>query len=302
MDIDVLASLAGLPLAARRPMRGSVSGRHVSPTRGSSVEFAQYRRYVPGDDPRRLDWRAVARSDRYYVKEFEADTNLRLCLVVDTSGSMGFGTVKDGDGGVIDKLSLAKRLAATLAHVAVSQGDAVGLSTLGGEVAEHLPPRRAPVHLRALDAALDGLSAGGETRLGDVLHEVAERVSAGALVVVFSDLFEDPEALRGCFEHLRFRKHDLALFHLLDPAEVAFEFDRPTRFVDMEGGGSVTAEPEEITSRYRDAMAGYLEALEDVVAATASDYHRVMLDATPGRGWVGGVLANFLTRRLAGAR
>ena len=295
LNPEVLASLAGLPLSARRPMRGTVSGRHISPTKGSSVEFAQYRRYVPGDDLRRLDWRAHGRSDRYYVKEFEADTNLRLHLIVDTSGSMDFGTLTDDDGRRISKWSLAKRLVATLAYLAIGQGDAVGLSAIAGDVVADIPARRSPVHLSAICDTLDELEPQGETRLADLLHRSAETISSGAMVVVLSDFFEEPETLRGCFEHLRFRRHDLSLFHLLDPQEVAFEFDRPTRFVDMEGGTSITAEPDEIADRYRDAMSEYLRSMGRITAQTAADYHRVTLDDSPRS-----VLADFLTRRLAG--
>src|SRR5579885_294043 len=136
LDTGVLSRLAGFPLCARRPMLGSVSGRHPSPHRGSSVEFAEYRKYVPGDDLRRLDWRAYGRSDRFYVKEFESDTNLRCCLVVDTSGAMEFGS------GGISKLDYAKRVAGTLGHLAVQQGDAVGLFCVAGGLVRHIPPRR----------------------------------------------------------------------------------------------------------------------------------------------------------------
>src|SRR5271170_1437418 len=126
LDAQVLSRLAGIPLFARRPMQGSVSGRHASPHRGSSVEFAEYRKYVPGDDLRRLDWRAYGRSDRFFIKEFEADTNLRCCVVLDTSGSMGFGS-KD-----VNKLEYGRRLAAALGHLALLQGDAIGLSCVAG--------------------------------------------------------------------------------------------------------------------------------------------------------------------------
>lgn len=149
-------------------MRGSVSGKHTSPTRGASVEFAEYRKYVPGDDLRRLDWRAHGRSDRYYVKEFEADTNLRCCLVVDTSGSMGYGSNAE------TKIQYARKIAAALGYLAVGQGDAVGLSCVAGGVVKHLPPRRNPSHLRAVFDTLESATPQGETGLVEVLHELAE--------------------------------------------------------------------------------------------------------------------------------
>ncbi len=149
LDPAALSRLAAVPLFARRAMQGSVSGRHPSPHRGSSVEFAEYRKYVPGDDLRRLDWRAFGRSDRYFVKEFEADTNLRCCLVVDTSGSMDYGSAGT------TKIEYARRIAAALGHLALQQGDAVGLSCVADGVVRNIPPRRNPAHLMAIFDALE---------------------------------------------------------------------------------------------------------------------------------------------------
>jgi uncharacterized protein (DUF58 family) len=272
LDTAVLSRLAGFPLFARRPMLGSVSGRHPSPHRGSSVEFAEYRKYVPGDDLRRLDWRAYGRSDRFFVKEFEADTNLRCCLVLDTSGSMDFGTVG------LTKMEYARRIAGALGHLALQQGDAVGLTCVADGIVRHIPPRRNPSHLMAVFDVLEQARPQGQTQLVTVLHELAETVSQRALIVIISDLFVEPELLRACFQHLRFCKHDAAIFHLLDPQEVKFDFRRPMRFLDMEGGPAVFAEPNEIAERYHKAVGGYFEQLQQVVLESAVDYHRVSLD------------------------
>ena len=160
LEPAVLGRLAALPLVARRPMQGNVSGRHPSPHRGSSVEFAEYRKYVPGDDLRRLDWRAYGRNDRFYVKEFEADTNLRCCLVVDTSGSMGFGSQG------VTKIEFARRLAGTLGYLASQQGDAVGLSCVADGIVRSVPPRRSPAHLRAVFDLLEQTAAQGRDGAG----------------------------------------------------------------------------------------------------------------------------------------
>jgi uncharacterized protein (DUF58 family) len=271
LDPGALARLAGFPLLARRPMQGTVSGRHPSPHRGSSVEFAEYRKYVPGDDLRRLDWRAYGRSDRFFVKEFEADTNLRCCVVVDTSGSMGFGS------GGVSKLEYARRIAGALGHLALLQGDAVGLACVAGGIVRNIPPRRNPSHLIDVFDVLEQIEPQGQTQLVSVLHELAETIRQRALVVIVSDLFVEPEALRGCFQHLHFRKHDAAIFHLLDPQELGFDFRRPMRFLDMEGGPSVFAEPSEIADRYHKALSGYLDDLHRVVLESAVDYHRVSI-------------------------
>ena len=229
-------------------MLGSVSGRHASPHRGASVEFAEYRKYVPGDDLRRLDWRAYGRTDKFFVKEFEADTNLRLVLVVDTSGSMDFGSVG------MTKLDYARRLAATLSYVAIQQGDAVGVACVADNIIQTVPAKRSPAHLTAVMDTLEQAKPQGETGLESVLHELAETVRQRAQIVILSDMFIEPPQMRDCFEHLRFRKHDVSVFHLLDPEEIGFKFQRPTRFLDMEGGTSIFVEPNEIADRYHAAL------------------------------------------------
>jgi uncharacterized protein (DUF58 family) len=287
LDPTALSRLAGFPLAARRPMQGNVSGRHPSPHRGSSVEFAEYRKYVAGDDLRRLDWRAYGRSDRFYVKEFEADTNLRCCLVLDTSGSMDFGSQG------VTKLEYARRLAGTLGYIASQQGDAVGLACVAGGIVQNVPPRRNPAHLMTVFDVLERARPKGETRLVPVLHELAETVRQRALVVILSDLFVEPEDLRSCLQHLRFRRHDVAIFHLLDPQELGFDFRRPMRFVDMEGGPAIFAEPSEIAERYHRAIRTYLDDLRRVMLESAVDYRRVAIDEDYEQ-----VLIRFLVGRV----
>ena len=286
LDQRVLERLSTLQLHARLPMIGSVSGKHRSPIRGSSLEFAEYRKYVPGDDPRRLDWRAYARNDRYYIKEFEADTNLRMCLVVDTSGSMNFA-----DNGM-SKLDYARRIAGTLAYIAAQQGDAVGLYCAGTGFHKEIPPKRSAVHLSAVLDELGAMEAAGETGLASVLHETAERVPQRALIVILSDLFIEPEVVRNCLDHLRFRKHDVAVFHLLEQSELALEFDRPMRFVDMEGGEPILADPTVIGPQYQRALEMYLEGMNTVIQETEVDYHRIRIDEN-----YDDVLARFLLGR-----
>jgi uncharacterized protein (DUF58 family) len=289
LDPQALSRLGGLPLFARRPMLGSVSGRHASPHRGPSVEFAEYRKYVPGDDLRRLDWRAFGRSDRFYVKEFEADTNLRCCIVLDTSGSMNFGTTGT------TKIEYARKIAGALSYLAVQQGDAIGLSCVANGVVNSIPPRRNPAHLMHVLDAIENTQPRGETQLVPVLHELAETIRQRALFVIISDFFVEPEELRSCFEHLRFRKHDVTVFQLLDPLELGFDFLRPMRFLDMEGGPAIFAEPNQIADRYHKALQGYLEDLRHVVLQTAIDYHRVSIDEDYEK-----VLMQFLVGRSRG--
>ncbi len=282
----VIARLKALPLHSRLPMLGSVTGMHRSPHRGSSLEFAEYRKYVPGDDTRRLDWRAYGRSDRFYIKEFEADTNLRLCLIVDTSGSMNYS-----NGGQT-KLEFARQLAGTLAWLAAQQGDAIGLYCAGKKFHKEIGPKRNAAHLRVVLDSLAEMQATGETGLATALHEAAERIRQRALVVVISDLFVEPKELGDCFQHLRFRKHDAVVFHLLEQNEISFEFDRPMRFVDLEGGAPMLADPAIVANEYRKAVTRYLADTKTIMRDAAVDYQRLSLDQH-----YGDVLARFLLER-----
>ena len=287
LDSKVLGRLMALPLNARQAMIGGVSGRHRSPVRGSSIEFAQYRKYVPGDDTRRLDWRTWGRTDRFYIKEFEADTNLRLALIVDASGSMGYGP-KDAT-----RLDFCRRLGGTMGYLAAHQGDAVGLWGVGKDHRQKIPAKRGASHLRLVLDQLGQLEPKGETTIIESLHEAAEQISQRALVVVASDFFVEPALLKHALQHLRFRKHDVALFHVLDQVELDFDFDRPARFVDMEGGETLMADPSLIARRYRDVVKQYLAEMDDVIRTTGADYHRVMLKEP-----YEDVLARFLLARL----
>lgn len=270
LEPAVLARLMALPLHARQTMLGSVSGKHRSPVKGSSLEFAQYRKYVPGDDTRRLDWRTWGRSDRFYIKEFEADTNLRLCLLLDTSGSMGFGPAG------ATRLDYARKLAGTLAYLAAQQGDAAGLWSMA-EPAIEIPPKRGASHLGLVLDQLGTIQPLGGTTLLTALHNAAEKIRQRALIVILSDFFVPPVELKSAIQHLRFRRHDVAAFHLLDQQELDFDFDRPARFVDMEGGEMVLADPSLIARNYREAVRQYLMEMDELVRTTGMDYHRVKL-------------------------
>lgn len=288
IDSRVISRLMALPFLARQPMIGSVSGRHRSPIRGSSIEFAAYRKYVPGDDTRRLDWRAYARSDRFFIKEFEADTNLRLCLVLDTSGSMSYRSSG------LSKFEFAQRLAGTLAYLAARQGDAVGLYLAGTSISREIPAKRKGSHLRMILDTIGEAEPTGATNLPTTLHAAAEKVPQRALVIIFSDLFLAPEELARCFQHLRFRKHDVAVFHFLESVEIDFQFDRPTRFVDLEGAGDLLADPSIMGAEYRKSVNEYLTGLQRAVQDARVDYQRVEVSANYEE-----ILAKFLLARLS---
>ncbi len=287
IDNTLLSRLGSLPIESRAPMMGNVAGKHRSPHRGSSVEFAEYRKYVPGDDTRRLDWKAFARSDRFYIKEFEADTNLRAYFVVDASGSMNF----TGKGEA--KIQVARRIAASLAYLLVNQGDAAGLSICTDKLHLEVPPSRRAAHLERFFSTLGNVHPSGETGLVQALHTIAEKVSQRAFIVILSDLFTDPTALGDALQHLRYRKHDISVFHLMDPLEISFEFDRPHRFVDLEDGTSLVAEPNLIADEYKAALRDFLNAVHTKCNDAAADYQLIPTD-TP----LEPLLREFLTSRL----
>lgn len=288
IDHNLLARLSALPLESRQAMIGSVAGKHRSPHRGSSVEFAEYRKYVPGDDTRRLDWKAFARSDRFYIKEFEADTNLRAYFVVDSSGSMNFAS-----GESDTKVQYARRIAASLSYLLVKQGDAAGLSVCNDKIHLEIPPSRSASQLQHIFDSLGKLEPKGETGLVEALHIIAEKIKQRALVVILSDLFCDPDALGEALQHLRYRKHDIAIFHLLDRQEIDFAFDRPHRFVDLEDNSAVVAEPNLIVEEYHNALNDYLSAVESKANDAQADYRRVATDED-----YEAILSDFLTNRL----
>jgi uncharacterized protein (DUF58 family) len=276
------------PLLSRFPMEGSISGQHKSPHRGSSVEFAEYRNYVPGDDLRRLDWRVFGRTDRFYLKEFEAETNLRAYIVMDCSGSMGF-SAESGP-----RIEYARKLAATLAYLVVHQGDAAGLISVGAKGIGDIPPKRTPAHLQLILETLQQLKPAGETALISELHDLAEKVRPRALILILSDFFCDPQGLLDALQHLRFRKHDVAVFQLLDRAELEFRFDRPVRFVDLESTQSLVTEPAMIRDQYIQALSSFIERLKTGCHEFKADYRQVVTDQDFEK-----VLADFLVERAA---
>jgi len=287
LDPMTLKRLSRLEICARGLVEGSFSGRHRSPHRGSSVEFAEYRKYTPGDDIGYVDWRVYGRSDRFYVKEFEADTNLRCYLVLDSSGSMAFS------GAGPAKIKWARELTATLAHLLVHQGDAVGLQCFNSEIVNDIPPRSNPRHLQAVFDVIEKTEASGTTDIVNVLHDLAERIRRRSLVVVVSDLFTPIEPLLDCFHHLVFRKHDLAVFQVIDEQELSFDFSRPVRFVDLETHGAMVTDPGLIRNRYLAAIHGFLDQLRRGCLEFNIDYRLASTSES-----CEAVLSRFLLDRL----
>jgi uncharacterized protein (DUF58 family) len=288
LDPEVIARLATLKLRVRAIVEGVLTGLHKSPHHGQSVEFAEHKEYAPGDDVRRIDWKAYGKFDKYYVKQFEQETNLRAWLVVDASGSMG----SRGDPRRMTKLEYASALAASLAYLLVRQGDAAGLVAVNDGVLRSIAPRAAASHLPALVDALEALPAAGETRLAAAAEHVLEQAPRRSTVVVFSDLFDRDEQVLKHLALLRRRRHEVTLFHVLDPAEVDFPFEDPTLFVSMEDARQVEAHGRHVRRGY---LAIFGRWLADVRrAAGEADVEHVLCRTDDP---LDGVLLPFLHRR-----
>jgi uncharacterized protein (DUF58 family) len=287
LDSAVIARLSRLQVLARKPMIGSVTGIHRSAHRGSSVEFAEYRKYVPGDDIRHLDWRVYARTDKFFMKDFEADTNLRCYLVLDASGSMAFSSHHGS------KFDYAVRLAGTLAYLLAEQGDAVGLSYFAGDTVKEIPARRTPSHLKHIFDTMAEIQPSGKTQIIQLIHDMAEKIKRRAMVIIFSDLFTDVHQVLDCFQHMRFRKHDLAVFHILDRQELNFDFERPIRFVDLESPTSLLTDPAVIRRTYQELLTGFLKEIKRGCEEFNVDYQFVVTDSD-----YEAVLASFLLQRM----
>ena len=270
LDPSVLARFGRLELLARLVVEGVMSGMHKSPFKGFSVEFAEHRQYGPGDEIRHIDWRAFGKTDRYYVKEYEEETNLKAYLVVDTSGSMGYA------GRTMAKFEYARQLAAALAYLMISQRDAVGLVTFDTAIRAMIPARSAPNHFSILCKTLSDATIGGETPLSGILHNLADRIRRRGLVIVLSDGFDDVDELTHALRHLRHRRHEVLFFQVLAPEEEEFPFRRPSRFRNLENlDHSLRVDPAAMRAAYLEKFNAFCGTLKERIAAMGADYHRV---------------------------
>ncbi len=267
-----LSRLSRLNVTSRFTVEGQLQGAHASPLKGFSVEFADYRQYVPGDDLRHLDWRVFGRSERLYIRQYEEECNLRLYLMVDGSRSMDYGHETDS------KFAYAARLAASLAYVTVQQQDSVGLTIFNTEQDIHFPAKSGLAHLRAVANALADYTPRGQTDVAMNIHRLAEEIQRRALVVIISDFFDDIEALRRALAHFKRRKHDVIVHQLLDPAELEFPFRDLGNFEDLERGTTIITNPRAVRRAYQEAVADFLKQLQGVSASLDLDYNLITTD------------------------
>jgi uncharacterized protein (DUF58 family) len=264
IDPDVLARIDNLELVAHGVVDGFISGLHRSPMLGMSVDFAEHRAYMPGDDVRLVDWRVFARTDRLYVKQFEADTNANLHLVLDISASMDFGS------GTVSKLEYAKFLAASLAYLSTRQRDRIGLITFNNDIVDFIPT--SIKHFSRVLHTLDKVTAGGVSDFQLPLEKIAERLRRRSLVVLISDLYETPERLLAAMNQLRYRGNELIVFHLLDPLELSLNIGEVSSVEDMETGIDLPIASEQFRDDYRQLVQDHQAELEKKFGASQIDY------------------------------
>ena len=282
----VLSRLSGIELLARAVVEGFIAGLHRSPYKGFSVDFMQYRPYVPGDDLRRVDWKVYARTDRYLVKEFEGETNTRVHLVMDASRSMGYQSHE------FSKISYASYLVASLAYLSIRQRDAAGLTIFDEAIRYSLPARSSKGHLLTLLTQLDGLEPGAGTSFDKPLHAIAEQNQRRGFIVLVSDLLSDPDQLVDALRHYRFSGHEVLIFHVLDPQEVAFDFDDIIQVKDLETGTKLLVEGSSARKIYQENFRRFQQRIQQDCGLLGIDYRLLTTDQP-----LDGALFEYLSAR-----
>ena len=266
LDPKILVKISRLDLIARLVVEGFIAGLHKSPYHGFSVEFAEHREYVPGDDVRHIDWKVYGKTDRYYVKQYEEETNLISYIALDTSESMRYSS------GAVSKMAYGCFVAASLAYLILNQQDSVGMALFDDDIYKFLPPSGHAAHLKFLLHELNQIAPRKKTDVGAILHNLAERIKRKGLIIVISDMFDDPQkALQG-LHHLRHRKHEVILFHVLDRYELEFPFTQQTRFLGLEEYPELTANPRALRKAYLEELGNFTDTLKRGCRQNRIDY------------------------------
>ncbi len=275
LEPHVVSKLANMELRARLVVEGFITGLHKSPYHGFSVEFAEHRQYMPGDEIKHIDWKIYGRTDRYYIKQFEEETNLKSYIVLDASRSMEYASA-----GNVKKIEYAAYLAAALTYMMIKQQDAVGLAVFDEQLTSYLPPHATKAYLRQILIELQKLQASKRTGAGKSLHQVAERIKRRGLVIVISDLMDNPDDVIAALKHFRHKKNEVIVMHLLDPLERTFAFGADAMFKDMESTEQMMTQPWHIQKAYQRAMKEFVERYKRECRENYVDY--VLMDtATP---------------------
>jgi len=263
---ETLSQLANLELRARLVVEGFITGLHKSPYHGFSVEFAEHRQYIPGDEIKHIDWKVLAKTDRYYVKCYEEETNLKTYILVDVSGSMLYGS------GKVNKINYAVYLAASLTYLMLKQRDAVGLALFSDRILKYIPPRSVQTYLIHILKELENIEPRGLTNVSPAFHSLAERIKRRGLVIIISDLFDDPKKIVSGLKHFRHKKNEVLLFHILDPMEITFAFNDEAVFKDLESGDEISTLPWHIRNEYRKHVREQLYFFQKVCGENRIDY------------------------------
>jgi len=272
-DPSTLARYGKLALVARQLVEGFMSGVHKSPYKGFSVEFAEHRQYYPGDEIRHIDWRAFGKTDRYYIKEYEEETNLKAHLLVDASGSMGYHAQTRS------KFAHAQQVAASLAYLMLHQRDAVGLGLHDTRIRQVVPPKANAKHLLQILNMLEKAQPEGETSMAPLWHQLAEQMKRRGLVIILSDCFDKVPELIRALQHFRHRRHEVLLFHVLAPEEIEFPFSRVTEFRNLERSGhKIKVDPQRLRKEYLKNFRAFCEQLREQAGQAQVDYYQLRTD------------------------
>jgi uncharacterized protein (DUF58 family) len=266
LDPGILGSIGSLDVVARQVVEGVRIGMHRSPARGISSEFTAYRQYVPGDEASAIDWKSYARSDRYYVKLYEAETNFVSNLLIDASASMTYGS------GKISKLEYAKFMAASMAYLITDQGDSVGAAVFDGDIQSYLPPKSSKSILNDISRALEKTEPKPRTNVGAILSNFAHRMARRGVVMLFSDMLDSTEEFIKGINHLRYRGHNVVVFHTLDPFEIDFPFKGTSRFVGLEDDGEIVTQPDRLRDNYLKELERFISGIRDACTKAGVDY------------------------------
>ena len=269
---EMVAVLNSMALRAKLVVEGYIIGQHRSPYHGFSVEFAEHRAYGPGDEIRHIDWRLFGKTERLYVKRYEEETNLRAHIILDTSRSMLYKS------GTVSKLNYANSLAASLSYLMINQQDAAGLIQFSNKIDTFIPPKSKPSHLNIILKQLDDNKTGKDTKIENVLHRMAERIDKRGIVILISDLLDDPVEVINGLKHFRHKHQEVIVFHILDRKELEFDFNSRTRFLDMESGEEIITEPWHIRSNYTELISGLQKYYQKGCRESLIDYVPIFTD------------------------
>lgn len=273
LDPAIVSKLNSLELKAKSIVEGFMVGLHKSPYHGFSAEFSEHRAYMQGDPIKNIDWKVYGKSDKYYVKQYEEETNLISHIILDSSSSMGFS----GEGDV-SKLEYGKMLSASLAYLMLKQQDAVGLATFSDKPENYLSPKSFKTHVNNVLRTLDNSVAKGETRTSDCLNELAEKIKKRGIVILISDFFDDPDKVIKSLKMFRYKKNEVIVFQILDPVEKDFSFSDEVKFVDLETNEKITTHPFQIQQSYKKVFSEYLQKLESACLSNQIEYNLITTD------------------------